>query len=102
MSVAGVGCVRQLQSPFKCCVRLLIKSFVLDIFFHRGCLFLLVLWLRLSTELYYDRGNLHNFISFVKELSEPGDIVQQQTFDFDFQKVEKPFESYTGTNVRLR
>lgn len=53
-------------------------------------------------ELYYDRGNHHDFTSLVKELARPGELVQNTTFNFEFLNVEKPFESYTGTNVRLR
>lgn len=53
-------------------------------------------------ELYYDRGNHHEFLSLVKELARPGDLTQNTSFDFDFNQVEKPYESYTGANVRLR
>ena len=53
-------------------------------------------------ELYYDRGNHHEFTSLVKELARPGEMSQNQSFGFEFQQVEKPYESYTGANVRLR
>jgi len=53
-------------------------------------------------ELYYDRGNHHEFLSLVKELARPGDLTQNTSFDFEFSQVEKPFECYTGANVRLR
>lgn len=53
-------------------------------------------------ELYYDRGNHHDFTSLVKELARPGELLQNTTFNFEFLNVEKPFESYTGSNVRLR
>uniref|UniRef100_A0A0A9Y8E8 Vacuolar protein sorting-associated protein 26 n=1 Tax=Lygus hesperus TaxID=30085 RepID=A0A0A9Y8E8_LYGHE len=53
-------------------------------------------------ELYYDRGNHYDFTSLVKELARPGELVQNTTYNFDFSNVEKPFESYTGANVRLR
>jgi len=53
-------------------------------------------------ELYYDRGNHHEFTSLVKELARPGDLMQNVTYDFEFSQVEKQFESYTGSNVRLR
>lgn len=53
-------------------------------------------------ELYYDRGNHHEFTSLVKELARPGDLMQSNSYDFEFNQVEKPYESYTGTNVRLR
>lgn len=58
-----------------------------------------VLWF---TELYYDRGNHHEFVSLVKDLARPGELSQSQTFDFEFTHVEKPYESYTGQNVKLR
>jgi len=53
-------------------------------------------------ELYYDRGNHHEFLSLVKELARPGELTQNTSFDFEFSQVEKPYETYTGANVRLR
>jgi len=53
-------------------------------------------------ELYYDRGNHHEFTSLVKELARPGEMTTSTSFDFEFLQVEKPYESYTGSNVRLR
>ncbi|XP_077312048.1 vacuolar protein sorting-associated protein 26B [Lithobates pipiens] len=53
-------------------------------------------------ELYYDRGNHHEFVSLVKDLARPGELSQSQSFDFEFTHVEKPYESYTGQNVKLR
>ncbi|XP_016308313.1 vacuolar protein sorting-associated protein 26B-like [Sinocyclocheilus anshuiensis] len=53
-------------------------------------------------ELYYDRGNHHEFVSLVKDLARPGELSQSQTFYFEFTHVEKPYESYTGQNVKLR
>lgn len=54
-------------------------------------------------ELYYDRGNHHEFVSLVKELARPGELNQHSTcYNFEFVNVEKPYESYTGANVRLR
>ncbi|BFZ05238.1 hypothetical protein BsWGS_08275 [Bradybaena similaris] len=53
-------------------------------------------------ELYYDRGNHHEFTSLVKELARPGDLTQSTSYNFEFSQVEKPYESYTGANVRLR
>uniref|UniRef100_A0AAZ3R422 Uncharacterized protein n=1 Tax=Oncorhynchus tshawytscha TaxID=74940 RepID=A0AAZ3R422_ONCTS len=53
-------------------------------------------------ELYYDRGNHHEFVSLVKDLARPGELTQSQTFDFEFTHVEKPYETYTGQNVKLR
>lgn len=53
-------------------------------------------------ELFYDRGNHHEFISLVKELARPGDLLQHTSYQFEFANVEKPYEVYTGSNVRLR
>ncbi|XP_043191964.1 vacuolar protein sorting-associated protein 26B-like [Amphibalanus amphitrite] len=53
-------------------------------------------------EMYYDRGNHHEFLSLVKELARPGELQQNASYPFDFNQVEKPYESYTGSNVRLR
>ena len=53
-------------------------------------------------ELFYDRGNHHEFTSLVKELARAGVMTENATFDFEFLNVEKPYETYTGTNVRLR
>lgn len=53
-------------------------------------------------ELYYDKGNHHEFTSLVKDLARPGELVQNTTYSFEFVNVEKPYESYTGANVRLR
>ncbi|XP_049782702.1 vacuolar protein sorting-associated protein 26B-like [Schistocerca cancellata] len=53
-------------------------------------------------ELYYDRGNHHEFTSLVKELARPGELMQNMSYAFEFLNVEKPFESCTGSNVRLR
>lgn len=53
-------------------------------------------------ELYYDRGNHHEFTSLVKELARPGELTQNTSYSFEFLQVEKPYETYTGANVRLR
>ncbi|XP_071031077.1 vacuolar protein sorting-associated protein 26B-like isoform X2 [Oncorhynchus clarkii lewisi] len=53
-------------------------------------------------ELYYDRGNNYEFVSLVKDLAQPGELTQSRTFDFEFTNVEKPYEAYTGQNVKLR
>lgn len=38
----------------------------------------------------------------MKELARPGELTQNATFRFEFPKVEKPYESYVGSNVKLR
>lgn len=53
-------------------------------------------------ELFYDRGNHHEFLSLVRELARPGDLLQHTSYAFEFANVEKPYEVYTGSNVRLR
>ena len=32
----------------------------------------------------------------------PGELTQNTSFEFEFNQVEKPYECYTGANVRLR
>jgi len=53
-------------------------------------------------EMNYDRGNHYEFVSIVSELAPPGDITSDATYSFDFQNVEKQYESYNGIGVRLR
>lgn len=47
-------------------------------------------------ELFYDRGNHHEFTSLVKELARPGEMITNTSYPFEFSCVEKPFEVYTG------
>ena len=54
------------------------------------------------SELYYDRGTHHQFTSLVRELARPGELMENTGFDFEFVQVEKPYESYTGNNAKLR
>ncbi len=54
------------------------------------------------SELFYDRGHHHEFLSLSQELAAPGEMRQAQTFDFQFKNVEKQYESYQGINVKLR
>ncbi|XP_037051817.1 vacuolar protein sorting-associated protein 26-like [Bradysia coprophila] len=35
-------------------------------------------------ELYYDRGNHHEFTSLVRELARPGDLIQNTSYPFEF------------------
>ncbi|XP_014092974.1 vacuolar protein sorting-associated protein 26 [Bactrocera oleae] len=53
-------------------------------------------------ELFYDRGNHTEFKCITKALARPGDLIQNHSYPFDFQNVEKQFEVYAGSNVRLR
>ncbi|KAF2907921.1 hypothetical protein DAI22_12g137000 [Oryza sativa Japonica Group] len=53
-------------------------------------------------ELYLERGKFYDFTSLVRELDIPGEIYEKKTYPFEFSTVEMPYESYNGTNVRLR
>jgi len=53
-------------------------------------------------ELFYDRGNHHEFTSSVKELAAPGELLKDTKFDFLFPNAEKQHETYCGINARLR
>ena len=44
----------------------------------------------------------NEFLSLVHELAAPGELQHPQTFDFNFQNVEKQYESYNGINVKLQ
>lgn len=53
-------------------------------------------------ELASERGYPHEFLSLVRDLAPPGEFSSQQTFPFEFRSVEMEYESYKGTQVRLR
>jgi vacuolar protein sorting-associated protein 26 len=53
-------------------------------------------------EMFYERGNNHEFTSIVKELAPLGELTTPKEFEFEFANVEKQYESYNGINVRLR
>jgi len=53
-------------------------------------------------EMFYDRANPYDFTSLVRELEPPGELTENKTFTFEFNNVEKQYETYTGNNVRLR
>ncbi|KAK4988917.1 Vacuolar protein sorting-associated protein 26 [Elasticomyces elasticus] len=55
-----------------------------------------------TIEMFFDRGAHHEFLSLQTELASPGDLQHPQTFPFTFKSVEKPYESYSGINVKLR
>lgn len=55
-----------------------------------------------SIEMNNDRGNHDDFLSFGQELAAPAELRHPETFDFEFKNVEKQFESYLGSNVKLR
>lgn len=53
-------------------------------------------------DLFYDRSSHHDFSSLVHELAPAGVLTKSTEFDFSFNQVEMPYESYNGLNVRLR
>jgi len=55
-----------------------------------------------QVEFLYDRGNPYEFTSPVLELEPPGELSNDKTYPFEFANVDKAFETYSGTNVRLR
>jgi len=46
-------------------------------------------------------GNVHEFLSVVKELESPGQFLEGKTYPFDFSQVERKHESYNGINISL-
>mmetsp|Transcript_66258 Transcript_66258/g.130391 ORF Transcript_66258/g.130391 Transcript_66258/m.130391 type:complete len:311 (+) Transcript_66258:96-1028(+) len=54
-----------------------------------------------QTELYYDKGNNIKFTSLVRELETAGTMMVTKSYPFEF-STEKPYETYSGMNVRLR
>lgn len=56
----------------------------------------------LSSEMFQDRSNHHDFLSLVRQLSPPGEITSAMSFPFEFLSVDKPYETYSGINVGLR
>lgn len=53
-------------------------------------------------EFMHDAGNPHEFTSLVRDLEEAGEITGDKTYNFEFNHVEKQYETYNGNNVRLR
>eukprot|EP01031_Cornospumella_fuschlensis_P009178 gene9178-11277_t len=54
-----------------------------------------------QTELYFEKGNPSKFTALVRELEGPNILTGNKSFKFDF-STEKPYETYSGMNVRLR
>jgi len=46
-------------------------------------------------------GNVHDFLSSVKDLESPGELTQQKTYSFTFENVDRTYESYNGINISL-
>ncbi len=53
-------------------------------------------------QMLHDRTSLYEFTSLVKELETAGVLFSDKQYSFDFATVDKPYDSYTGLNVRLR
>mmetsp|Transcript_10622 Transcript_10622/g.22577 ORF Transcript_10622/g.22577 Transcript_10622/m.22577 type:complete len:304 (-) Transcript_10622:662-1573(-) len=53
-------------------------------------------------EMLQDRGSIFEFTSLVRELEGPGELTYRKKYPFEFSEIERPYESYDGTNVRLR
>lgn len=53
-------------------------------------------------EIINDRSASYEFNNQSKTLSMPGELTENASLDFSFPNMEKPHESYFGTNVKLR
>ncbi|VDN09767.1 unnamed protein product [Dibothriocephalus latus] len=53
-------------------------------------------------DFFADRGSRDEFLNRTQELARPGILSQSATYPFHFADVEKPYESYVGSNVQLR
>jgi len=53
-------------------------------------------------QMLHDRTSLYEFTNLVKELETAGVLFSDKQYSFDFATVDKPYDSYTGLNVRLR
>ncbi|CAL5388144.1 unnamed protein product [Camellia sinensis] len=46
--------------------------------------------------MYFDRGNVYDFTSLVRELDVPGELFERKTYPFEFSTVEMPYETQWG------
>ncbi|ETO32414.1 hypothetical protein RFI_04703 [Reticulomyxa filosa] len=53
-------------------------------------------------EFAHNHGNNHTFLSSQQDLGNPGILTKDTSYHFDFKENEKQYESYDGTNVRIR
>ncbi len=56
----------------------------------------------LFAEFMFDRGNPFEFLTLVHDLEPAGELSENKSYKFDFGSVDKSYETYFGTNVRLR
>ena len=50
----------------------------------------------------YDKNQNSTFLQLVRDLEPPGALTDDMNYDFQFNRVEKQFESYTGIVVKVR
>ena len=50
----------------------------------------------------YDKNQTMQFLTLMRDLEPPGALTENVTYDFQFNRVEKQFESYNGIVVRVR
>lgn len=50
----------------------------------------------------YDKNQNSTFLQLVRDLEPPGSLTDDVIYDFQFNRVEKQFESYNGIVIRLR
>eukprot|EP00123_Amoebidium_parasiticum_P005359 comp16571_c0_seq1/m.14669 comp16571_c0_seq1/g.14669 ORF comp16571_c0_seq1/g.14669 comp16571_c0_seq1/m.14669 type:complete len:330 (-) comp16571_c0_seq1:201-1190(-) len=55
-----------------------------------------------SCDLIYDKSNSLDFVSLARHLAPAGELSKSVTYDFEFARVEKPYDSYHGARVKLR
>lgn len=50
----------------------------------------------------YDKNQNSTFLQLVRDLEPPGALTDNVTYDFQFNRVEKMYESYNGIVIKLR
>jgi hypothetical protein len=53
-------------------------------------------------EMYGDKSQTSDFLSMSRDLEGPGAFSEDKTLTFAFARVEKPYETYSGINCRVR
>eukprot|EP00347_Sterkiella_histriomuscorum_P007696 403347921 len=78
--------------------KVIINIFKGNIFEHQGITVELVGIIENSL----DAKQNQQFVSIVRDLEPPGELNDNVSYDYTFSRVEKPFETYNGINVKLR
>lgn len=52
-------------------------------------------------EVLHDKSQSSDFLSIARELEAPGVLHDDKTYEFVFSKVDKPYETYSGTKIQL-